>query len=199
MTHAARARSPFLFLRRFLEDPRAVGAVLPSSPSLGRVMVRGLAIAPGDLVVEYGPGTGALTESIAAFVARTPGCRYLGIERDPAFTDVLQRRFPSLEFVTDSVENVRAILQRRALPPPRVILSGLPLILLPTMRDIVTTAAAILQPGGVFRTFSYLQSWPLPNAFVLRRLFREQFADSQCSRLVLTNFPPAFVLHGSVA
>jgi hypothetical protein len=53
-----------------------------------------------------------------------------------------------------------------------------------------------LAPGGEFRTFSYIQSWPLPAAFRLRRLFRERFAQRGCSALVLSNVPPAWVLRG---
>lgn len=188
-----------LFFRRFLGSPREVGALLPSTRHLGAEMVRNLPLRSGDVVIEYGPGTGALTSAIADHIARTPGVRYLGIERDAAFVEVLQRRFPQLEFATDSVENVRVLLAARSLPAPRAILSGLPLVLLPAMESILTTAAAVLQPGGEFRTFSYLQSWPLPGAFRLRRMFREHFASHGRSRLVLGNVPPAWVLRGTVA
>ena len=189
-------RSGFLFFRRFLANPRTVGAVLPSGRQLGREMVRGITLRPGDVVVEYGCGTGSLTEAIAALVRATPGARFLGIEREPGFVAVLRERFPDLEFACDDVGNVRALLAARLLPPPRAILSGLPLILLPTMDHIVATTAAALAPGGEFRTFSYIQSWPLPAAFRLRRLFRERFAQRGCSALVLSNVPPAWVLRG---
>lgn len=47
--------------------------------------------------------------------------------------------------------------------------------------------------------FSKLPTGPLPAAFRLRRLFREQFAQHGCSALVLTNVPPAWVLRGAKA
>ena len=87
-----------------------------------------------------------------------------------------------------SVEDVREILQREGLPRPRAILSGLPLILLPAMERIVADAAAVLAPGGEFRTFSYLQSWPLRSARRLRSLLREHFAEFTTSPLELRNF-----------
>jgi phospholipid N-methyltransferase len=185
-----------LFFRRFLDNPRTVGAVLPSTRRLGDEMVRGLALRADDVVVEYGCGTGSLTASIAELVRATPGARFLGIEREPRFVDVLRARFPDLEFVRDDVENVAALLAERGLPPPRAVLSGLPLILLPTMEQIVATTAAVLAPGGEFRTFSYIQSWPMPAAFRLRRLLRERFAEHGRSRLVIGNVPPAWVLRG---
>lgn len=189
-------RSGFLFFRRFLASPRTVGAVLPSGRQLGREMVRGLALRPGDVVVEYGCGTGSLTESIAEAVRATPGARFLGIEREERFVEVLRARYHDLEFVRDDVENVRALLAERQLPPPRAVLSGLPLILLPTMAQIVATTAEALAPCGEFRTFSYIQSWPMPAAFRLRRMLRERFASHGRSPLVLANFPPAWVLRG---
>jgi phospholipid N-methyltransferase len=184
------------FFRRFLEQPRHVGALLPSTKYLGCVMVRDLPLAPGDLVVEYGPGTGSLTGVIADHVAATPGARYLGIERDESFVAILRQRFPDLQFVHAGAEEVRAVLARERLPAPRAILSGLPLILLPTMPEIVATAADVLAPNGEFRTFSYLQSYPLPSAGRLRRLMRKNFSGFRHGMPVLRNFPPAFVLRG---
>ncbi|MGA1317677.1 MAG: class I SAM-dependent methyltransferase [Rubrivivax sp.] len=187
------------FLRRFIDNPREVGALWPSSSRLAKEMVRDLALHPGDLVIEYGAGTGALTSAIAARLAMTPGARYLGIEQDGEFCDRLRQRFPRLDFVRDRVENVQALRRERGLPAPRAILSGLPVVLMPTLRDVVLEAERSLRPGGEFRQFSYLLSWPTPRAFELRRLMRETFAVSSCSALVLCNLPPAWVLKGRKA
>jgi phosphatidylethanolamine/phosphatidyl-N-methylethanolamine N-methyltransferase len=192
---SALARS-LSFFRRFLHSPRHVGALLPSTKHLGKVMVRDLTLAPGDLVVEYGPGTGSLTGAIAEHLAVTSGARYLGIERDESFCTILRHRFPRLAFVHAGAEDVQAVLADAGLPAPRAILSGLPLILLPTMAQIVGTAANVLADGGEFRTFSYLQSYPLPATARLRALMREHFADFRLGLPVLRNFPPAFVLRG---
>ena len=88
----------------------------------------------------------------------------------------------------------KAWLAERGLPSPRAIISGLPLILLPAMERIVEQASRVLAPGGAFRQFSYLQSWPLPSAFRLRRCLRRHFSGFRHMGLVLRNFPPAFVL-----
>ena len=187
------------FFRRFIGNPRAVGALWPSSNQLAVEMVRDLALRPGDLVIEYGAGTGALTSAIASRLAMTPGARYLGIEQDSGFCRRLRQRFPRLDFADDRVENVQALCAERGLPAPRAILSGLPLVLMPTLRDIVLEAERVLMPGGEFRQFSYLLSWPTPRAHELRRLMRETFAASSCSALVWRNLPPAWVLKGRKA
>lgn len=188
-----------LFIRRFLNNPRQVGAVLPSTHSLGKEMVRDLKLAAGDVVIEYGPGTGSLTQAIAQTLAKTPGTHYLGIEREAGFCEVLRRRFPHLLFAHGNVEDVTTLLSQHNLPRPTAILSGLPLILLPNMESIVSQAANTLQPGGQFRTFSYLQSRLTPMAARLRRLLRQNFASTGSSPLVWRNLPPAWVLRGITA
>ena len=81
----------WLFFRKFLRNPREVGALLPSARSLGDETVRDLSLTRGDVIVEYGCGTGSLTASIAQAVQCVSVVRYLGIEREAAFCDVLSR------------------------------------------------------------------------------------------------------------
>jgi len=187
------------FFKRFLRNPREVGALCPSTRHLAAAMVRGLALRPNDVVCEYGVGTGSFTPTIGAMVEQTPGARYLGIEREPGFVEILRQRFPRLEFANAQVEAIEGLLDEHRMKAPRAILSGLPLILLPTMEEIVRTTERVLEPGGEFRTFSYLQSYPTRSAGRLRRLMKETFAEFTMSKLVLRNFPPAFVLRGRKA
>ena len=193
------AASGLYFFRRFLGNPREVGALCPSTRHLARAMVRGLELRPADVVVEYGVGTGAFTTAIRELVAATPGARYLGIEREAGFCDILRQRFPTLDFANAQVEQISELLAERGLPAPRAILSGLPLIFLPAMPEIIADAARVLAPGGEFRTFSYLQSYPTRGAFKVRRNMRARFERFSISPLVLRNFPPAFVLKGHKA
>lgn len=195
MTTTATARG-VLFLRRFLRSPREVGALCPSTRHLAELMIRDLDLDQGATVVEYGVGTGSFTPTIQRLVDATPGARYLGVEREPEFVDVLQNRFPTLSFANDQVEDIERLLAERALPAPQAILSGLPLILLPTMDEIIRRTEAVLAPGGEFRTFSYLQSYPTRAAAKLRRLLKETFDEHSISKMCWRNFPPAMVLRG---
>jgi phospholipid N-methyltransferase len=188
-----------LFFQSFLRHPRSVGALLPSTRALGEAMLAGLDLRAGDVVLEYGPGTGSLTEAILARSRAVGGLRYLGIEVASGFCRVLRGRMPEFEFVQAPVEDVARLVRERELPPPAAIISGLPLIFMPTMAQIVTTAHALLAPAGSFRTFSYLQSWLLPQAHRLRCLMREHFATFRHRKLVVRNFPPAFVYCGDKA
>ena len=66
------------FFGRFLRNPTTVGAVLPSSRYLSRALVGRLELAPGELIVEYGPGTGPATAVVREALPK--GANYLGIE-----------------------------------------------------------------------------------------------------------------------
>ncbi|QBI19571.1 methyltransferase domain-containing protein [Egibacter rhizosphaerae] len=76
-------------------------------------------LAPGERVVEFGAGTGALTVPLA-----TTGARVIAVERDPAWARQLRERVRA-EGLHDRVEVVRADLRAYALPrsPYRVVSS----------------------------------------------------------------------------
>jgi phosphatidylethanolamine/phosphatidyl-N-methylethanolamine N-methyltransferase len=183
-----------LFLARFVRSPRSVGAIAPSSRYLARRMIEGLEVGAGGRVIEFGPGTGAFTGAIAR---RLPaGARYLGIERDPVFVAALERRWPSLEFACDSVENLLSIAEARSALPLDHIVSGLPFARLPrtVTLPVLDAAHRSLRPGGTFTTFQYIHAYPLPAARAFRREMQRRFGPPFARRAVVRNLPPAFVL-----
>lgn len=185
-------RPAALFLRQFVRSPRTVGAVLPSSAALARVMLAPVDFAAARTIVEFGPGTGAFTREIAARL--TADCRYLGIELNSAFVRTLAVGFPRLEFVHGSVADLTRILSARAIEGIDAVVCGLPWATLPiSLQDQVFAAMdRALRPGGVFVTFGYLQSLALPGAWALRRRLRRVFAEVGYSSVVWANVPPAF-------
>lgn len=188
-------RDALHFFGRFLRSPGSVGAVLPSSRFLARELVGDLAaLRAGDLVVEYGPGTGAITRRIATVLP--VGVRYLGIELDGSFVRRLEQRFPRLEFHHGSVADVKRILAERGLPAPRRIVSGLPFASLPrAVQDaVVGGTAEVLDPSGEFRTFQYVHAWPLATAKRFRTAMGGCFRGFQRLGPIVRNVPPAYVL-----
>ncbi|MEJ0018076.1 MAG: methyltransferase domain-containing protein [Acetobacteraceae bacterium] len=185
-------RTAALFLRQFVQSPRTVGAVLPSSPALARTMLAPIDFATARTIVEFGPGTGAFTREIAARLA--PGTRYLGIELNPAFVARLAAGFPGLTFVEGSVADLSSILAAEGIEAIDGIVCGLPWATLPISLQQTVFAAIdrALVPGGVFTTFGYVQSLVLPGAWALRRRLRRSFADVSRSPVVWGNVPPAF-------
>lgn len=185
----------FAFFGKFLGNPGVIGAVVPSSRYLARALVGRLDLAPGELVVEYGPGTGPVTDVIRTTLPR--GARYLGIEIDPRFHDLLTRRFPGLDFHHGSAADVAQVLRDRGLPRPRRIVSGLPFASLPpTAQDAIADGIVHCLHGtdGDFRTFQYVHAYQLRAARRFRDLMAARFTGFERVGPVVRNVPPAFVL-----
>jgi phosphatidylethanolamine/phosphatidyl-N-methylethanolamine N-methyltransferase len=68
------------FLQAFLKNPLKVGSIAPSSPELAQKMVAGIRPNEGNVVLELGVGTGAITKFLQEIVPN--GESYLGIEID---------------------------------------------------------------------------------------------------------------------
>ena len=68
------------FLAAALRRPGQIGAVLPSSVPLARVLAAVVPRTGGPVVVELGPGTGAVTDVIDAQLP--PDARHVAVELD---------------------------------------------------------------------------------------------------------------------
>jgi phospholipid N-methyltransferase len=181
-----------LFLRRFWRAPRQIGAALPSSRALADAMIAPLDFTRISTIVEFGPGTGAITEAIRHKL--TPQSRYLGIELDAEFCAVLRERFPELKFVEGSVGDLETILSAEKIEQVDAIVCGLPWSVLPVeLQDRVFGAMdRCLSPGARFITFAYLQGLALPAAWELRRRLGRHFDHVGRTPVIWSNVPPAF-------
>ncbi len=186
------------FLQRFFRSPKHIASVWPSSRFLAEQMFCGLRLSSGDVVLEYGPGTGSFTLEVARLRSIGVNLRYLGVEKDPGMHQFLKQRFPELEFVLGDAVDVMELCQARSLPAATAVISGLPLSLINrrTLYGIFAATRACLRPDGVFRTFSYVHSYPSRRAGELRGLIQQCFEEYELSRPVVRNLPPAFTLTG---
>ena len=157
-------------------------------------MLESVPLRAGDVVVEYGPGTGSFT---SVLLERMPGgVEYLGIERDPEFHRNLVRRFSGVRFHHGSAEDTPAILDHHRLGRAKLVLSGLPFANMPSdlQGRILGATRTALHAEGVFRAFTYLFSSISPRTARFKQLAREHFHDHSSGRTVMKNFPPAKVL-----
>lgn len=172
----------FLFVGQLLRNPREVSAIIPSSRALAAEMARGLGTATGR-VVEFGPGTGKLTQAILdQGVAPADLTLY---EMNPAFCDSLRARFPGVRVI-----NAPAQEAARELAGVGAVVSGLPLLSIPPeiQRGIIGAAFAILRPGAPYIQFTYGPHPPVtPGVAAALKLRFEQGAR------IWQNIPPARV------
>lgn len=183
-----------LFLSHFTKSPRTVGAIAPSSQSLARMMLDGLALEDGVTVVELGPGTGAITAEIARRLPSIAVC--LAIDINPEFTARVAAKWPRIDAICDRAERLVDIVRARDLLPVDHIVSGLPFASLPaaTARDIVEAIAAALKPGGTFTTFQYAHAFGFSSAATVRESLTRRMGAPPTRRFVISNLPPALVL-----
>jgi len=192
--HPHRLSDALHFVSRFLSRPGSIGSIWPSSRQLGEAMLEDISLKPGDVVVEYGPGTGPFTSVLRE---RMPhGVEYLGIEFDKELHKNLVRRFPGMNFHHGSAEQTAEILFRYGLAPAKLILSGLPFANMPSdlQARILESTRLALHPEGIFRTFTYLFSTLNPSTAHFRHLMKQHFLEHHTAQTVLKNFPPARVL-----
>ena len=182
------------FLRAFLKNPGRTGAIAPSSAVLARAMVRGLHLAPGETVVEFGPGTGAFTGAIRAALAAPDD--YVGFEVNAEFVKLLGGRFPGLRVIHDSAARAPAHLAAMGRDSVRAVICGLPFASLPpgVQDDVIGALDRLMRPGSEFRTFQYVHAYWLPPAVRFRRRMLQRVGPCVRIATVWPNLPPAFVL-----
>ena len=182
-----------VLFRRFLRNPIQVGALCPSSRALCSTIVSRVGVDTADVIVELGPGTGAITREI---VLRMPDtARLIAIELDETLCGHLREKFPDVTVCNASAAGIGEILARYSLPKPTVVISGLPWanFSVALQWSILNSVAEEIAPGGYFTTFAYLQGMMLTSGRRFRSMLSEVFAEVETSPVVWGNLPPAFV------
>jgi len=189
---------PIEFVKGTLRNPAAVGSIFPSSRYVAEEYLRGLDLDAETRVVEWGPGTGPVTELI--YERMGDPSRYLGIDQDDGYVEVLEERFPEMHFVQGSAEDSREYLGEIGLEGADVIISALPFTTLPeTVRArIYDELEGMMTPGTVFRAIILATAYPTEQSRRFRRRMNRMFGQFVRSPIVWRNIPPAFILSWEV-
>ena len=172
-----------LFFRQLLTNPKDISAIAPSSQWLGRAMARDLGPHTGR-VVEFGPGTGRLTEAI---LAKGVAPRDLTLfEMNGDFAAHLRQRFPGVTLHHTGAQEAPNRIQGQV----GAVISGLPLLSMPALirESIVKAAVDILAPDGIFVQFTYGPRPPVSDELIARLGL-----EVDAGRKVWLNLPPATV------
>lgn len=176
------------FFRSWLRQPKHVGAVLPSSRALGRLMASQLDLDRPGAVIELGGGTGAITrELLAAGVAPQ---RFLVLERDPHFHGLLRERFPGVKVLQGDAAALGDVLAANGIDRVNAVVSGLPMLNFPAelQNTILKGAFAQMDEQGLFVQFTYSPAPPIPRGRLAVLGLRAERAGR-----VWFNVPPASV------
>jgi phospholipid N-methyltransferase len=172
------------FLRGWIRNPLAMGALAPSGKSLAKLMAKD--VAPGAKVVELGAGTGTVTTALLDNGVAAADL-YL-VERDPQFVKILERRFPRCHVVAADALELDQLFDATAAFD--FVISGLPLLCFsPDKRyRFLQQALQMLKPNGALHQFTYAGRCPVDRD--MRALFR---VDSMLLGIAPLNLPPGFV------
>ena len=176
------------FLKTLVTRQRLTGAVAPSGRALARAMAAAIGSPSQGLVVELGPGTGPVTQSLIE--TRVPPERLVLVEYDPGFCRMLERRFEGMRVVHQGdAYDLPRTLASFAGQPIAAVVSSLPLLNQPPPRrtKLIADAFALMGPAGVFVQFTYGLQSPIPREF-----YADRYSANR-SRPILRNLPPAFV------
>lgn len=171
------------FLKQAVLQPKQTSSLVPSSQALARAMARHVGPQTGP-VVEFGPGTGRITQAI---LNRGVSPKDLSLfEMNPDFAEQLHRKFEGVAIHVTGAQNAADHVGRNI----GAVISGLPLLSMP--RDlrhaIVKGAFEVLRPDGVFVQFTYGPRAPLRDDTLLDM----GLVAEPCTK-IWGNLPPAQV------
>jgi phosphatidylethanolamine/phosphatidyl-N-methylethanolamine N-methyltransferase len=184
-------------IAQFLRHPLRTGAVAASSARLARAMTENIGIETASLVVELGPGTGAITDAILPRMA--PNARLVLVELNPALATRMAARYPDprVRVVQGSAADLIELVAPGTVD---VVVSGLPWTVMPTAVQgrILRAVDEVLRPDGQFTTFAYLHAARTPLARQFLGQLAGLFGSLERGGAVWSNLPPARVLRASL-
>lgn len=185
------------FLGAFVRRPTQVGAIAPSSSKLAERMFEGVTLSPGQVVVEFGPGTGSFTTEITKRLVSP--ANFFAMELNPTMAEIFKRNHPNVTLHRRDVAEVDQACIAEGLPPENavdLIISGLPWASFPdeVQERILAAAKQVLKPGGMLVTFGYHVGTWLPAGRRFYKRLPTYFTNIERSRWVWWNTPPAFAV-----
>lgn len=122
------------FFRGWLDKPKAVGAIMPTSSITARRMASVVDPASGLPVLELGPGTGVITRAILE--RGVPPENLYCIEYSEAFVEYLRREFPKVNIIQGDAFDLDKTLGEFSGLTFDSVVSGVPLLNFPVARRI---------------------------------------------------------------
>jgi phosphatidylethanolamine/phosphatidyl-N-methylethanolamine N-methyltransferase len=182
------AQGPVLFWQRTLQNPRQVCSLFPSSPFVGRAMTEVIGDRIDSHVIELGAGTGAVTRQLIRNGVQAD--KLTLIEIDAQLGGHLRRRFPDVDVVIASAQDLSKLWKERNGSSVGAIVSTLPMRLFSKrlIYLVMKNSLQVLEDGGMFVQFTYRQNSPVPSR-VAKALNMKAWRYTR----VWLNLPPAAI------
>jgi phospholipid N-methyltransferase len=156
----SRGEETLLFAKNFLQHPKMLGSLIPSSRFLVDRLLSRIDWKRAKTIVEYGPGVGTITAHILRRMSSNT--KLVVFEMNEDFVGYLKRAFPDkrLHIVHGSAERVQKELDRLKLNGADYIISGIPFTTMPVeLREkIMRESRRALKPGGAVLVYQFTRA-----------------------------------------
>lgn len=152
--------SLWIFAKNFLQHPRMLGSVFPSSRFLIQRILDRIDWVAARVVVEYGPGVGNVSQEL--LLRLRPDGRLILIEMNAEFVSLLRRRFsdPRVAVVHGSAADVQQILSNLRVGQADCVISGIPYSTIPVelRRRILRESRAVVRESGEVIVYQFMRT-----------------------------------------
>ncbi|AUC86121.1 ribosomal RNA adenine dimethylase [Polaribacter sp. ALD11] len=174
------------FFKEAVKNLKIVGTVVPSSRFLANRMLKEIDFSKVNVLVELGPGNGAITKHILNRLP--PNAILICFEINNCFyKQLLELKHPQLVVVKSSAEKIKEELSLLGFDKTNHIVSSLPLTIIPDKisKEILNSSFDVLENGGTYIQFQYSLSYFKKLKKVFNTFITLDFEP--------LNIPPAFV------
>lgn len=174
------------FFKVAVKNLKTSGTIAPSSRFLAKKMVKNIDFSSSKVLVELGPGNGAITHHILKKIS--PEAQLICFEVNDEFYNHLKKiNHPQLTVLKVSAEDVEIELQKLGHSKACHIISSLPLSIIPKeiSHIILKNALNSLVKNGTFIQYQY--------SLTYYKYLKTVFKDAISLDFEVLNIPPAFV------
>lgn len=176
----------FNFFKEAVKNYKTSGTVVPSSRFLANQMLAPLNFKKAKVIVELGPGNGAITTCILEKLQ--PETTLICFEINNAFyKELLKINHLQLVVLKKSATNIKEELNKLGFLQADYIISSLPLTILPkeVTNTILSESKSVLPKNGLFMQYQY--------SLTYFKKLKAVFGKNVSITFEALNFPPAFI------
>ncbi len=174
------------FLKESIKNLKTLGTITPSSRFLAERMLKKIDFSKVNILVELGPGNGAITKFILDRLPKNATLICFEIN-DNFYNQLLKIKNPNLIVVKSSAEKIEEELKKLNFNKADHIISSLPLTIIPDLvtDEILKNSFNALSKNGTFIQFQY--------SLTYFKKLKKVFNKSISLDFEPLNIPPAFV------
>ena len=179
-------RNRINFFKEAIKNLKTSGTVTPSSRFLSNRMLKEIDFSKTNVLVELGPGNGAITELILNRIS--PESTLICFEiNDNFYNQLLELNNSQLIVINTSAENILKELNKLGFSKANHIISSLPFTNIPVQvsKNILEKSFNALEREGTFVQYQY--------SLTYFKKLKAVFNESISLEFEPLNFPPAFV------